>query len=130
LSRSRFHLQIESFPNPYSQDFPICENPCHLTPEELSVHTIHDMDIVPSLSKPNRPDCELAGVECSGGGIEKLPAPTRKFRPSRPTEWTETYTGEMMACVKVVQARIQIWELQGKLENFATCEAIPSMLLA
>jgi hypothetical protein len=126
---TRFNLQLETFSSPYSRDVPFPDNPAHLTPHELSIRTVQYMDVIASHPRPDRPDWDLAGFECPEAGISKLPAPTRPFDPKRPPEWTETYPGRMMVCVKVIRAHLQIWGLQTRLERYVASEVMPGVFL-
>ena len=127
----KFKLSLESFSAEWSRDVVMDENfnPAHLTPEEMEIREVEYADIIASPPEPKRDDWKLAGFECADANIEWLDTPTRKYDPSRPPEWTETYRGQMMMITKVVRADIAIFGMQGRLEKYVSREIIPGILL-
>ncbi|KAH0795579.1 Phosphatidylinositol transfer protein [Histomonas meleagridis] len=116
-----FYMLVESQHIPYSRDTPIPDNIMNLKPEELAMRKVCYLDIVNSNPKPQKKEWDMHNFVCPEAEITTpLSTPKNTRDETKPPEWTETYPGTMMVCVKIVKIMFKWKGLQTAVEKLAT----------
>jgi hypothetical protein len=118
-----FMMKMDVQHIPYRPSEPFPDNLLNLNAEQLAMRKIVWIDLVDSKPQPDKKEDSLRGFVCPEGGILTPLTGAKKGKAadeSKPPVWTESYQGDMVCTVRVVQSRFKWKGLQTMMEKNMT----------
>jgi hypothetical protein len=115
-----FMMKMEVQHIPYRPSEPFPDNLLNLDAEQLALRKVIWIDVVDSNPQPDKKEDSLKGFVCPEGGILTPLEGSKQGTAadeSKPPMWTESYQGEMVCTVRVVQFQFKWRGLQTIIET-------------